>query len=606
MGSDSEEDFEKLFSELDLNASRLGRTVSQRNELISKVLLHLDKIDFQLENSQIDVLGDAYEYLIGQFASGAGKKAGEFYTPQEVSQILARIVTSGKKELKSVYDPTCGSGSLLLRVAKYVKHVDRFFGQELNNTTYNLARMNMILHDVHYGDFDIKQEDTLEHPQHTEFRFEAIVANPPFSAKWSANPIHLSDERFSQYGLLAPKKPADYAFIQHMLYQLDDNGTMAVVMPHGALNRGRVEAKIRKFLISERNYLDAVIGLPGNIFFGTESPACIMIFKKCRTTPGNILFIDASQGFDNSGTKNRLRQQDIDKIISAYTARVDQAGYSCVASVDQVFENRFNLNIPRYIDRLEDREILNPNNLLEELQNLKQQRMQTEKSITACCKELNAKDIFTPEAIGIFSGTFRFKDDTGKVFPDWQIKKLGEITEKVTEKNSANNITNVLTNSAKRGIVNQRDYFDKDIAKQSNLTGYYVVKPDDFIYNPRISATAPVGPIKRNHLGIGVMSPLYSIFRFKRGSNLTFFEKYFETTLWHHYMRGVANYGARHDRMSISQEDILNIPVPFPCPEEQKKIADFFLEIDKNLDLMRKELAQMEKIKKSLFQRMFV
>jgi len=178
MGTDSEEDFDKLFSELDLNASRLGKTVSQRNELISKVLLHLDKIDFQLQNSQIDVLGDAYEYLISQFASGAGKKAGEFYTPQEVSQILARIVTSGKQELKSVYDPTCGSGSLLLRVAKYVGRVDRFFGQEMNNTTYNLARMNMILHDVHFADFDIKQEDTLEHPQHAEFRFEAIVANP--------------------------------------------------------------------------------------------------------------------------------------------------------------------------------------------------------------------------------------------------------------------------------------------------------------------------------------------------------------------------------------------------------------------------------------------
>lgn len=264
MGHDSEEDFEQLFSELDLNATKLGKTVSQRNELISKVLLHLDKIDFQLENSQIDILGDAYEYLISQFASGAGKKAGEFYTPQEVSQILARIVTLGKKELKSVYDPACGSGSLLLRIARYAK-IDRFYGQEMNNTTYNLARMNMILHDVHYADFDIKQEDTLEHPQHTEFRFEAVVANPPFSANWSANPIHLSDERFAQYGRLAPSSKADYAFIQHMIYQLDDNGTMAVVMPHGVLFRGGAEGHIRQFLIEQQNYLDAVIGLPANL-----------------------------------------------------------------------------------------------------------------------------------------------------------------------------------------------------------------------------------------------------------------------------------------------------------------------------------------------------
>jgi type I restriction enzyme M protein len=193
MGTDSEDDFDKLFSELNLNADKLGKTVSARNELISKVLVHLDKIDFKLGDSKIDILGDAYEYLISQFASGAGKKAGEFYTPQEVSEILARLVTAGKSQLKSVYDPTCGSGSLLLRVAKYVGNVDRFFGQEMNNTTYNLARMNMILHDVHFSDFDIKQEDTLEHPQHLEYRFEAIVANPPFSANWSADAIHLSD-----------------------------------------------------------------------------------------------------------------------------------------------------------------------------------------------------------------------------------------------------------------------------------------------------------------------------------------------------------------------------------------------------------------------------
>lgn len=235
MGADSEDDFDKLFSELDLNANKLGKTVQARSDLIAKVLVHLDKIDFQLDNSKIDVLGDAYEYLISQFASGAGKKAGEFYTPQEVSTVLAKLVTAGRKKLKNVYDPTCGSGSLLLRVARQVEEVGMFYGQEMNNTTYNLARMNMILHDVNFSKFDIRQEDTLEHPQHAEFRFEAIVANPPFSAKWSANPLHLQDDRFSQYGRLAPASKADYAFIQHMIYQLDENGTMAVVMPHGVL-----------------------------------------------------------------------------------------------------------------------------------------------------------------------------------------------------------------------------------------------------------------------------------------------------------------------------------------------------------------------------------
>ena len=216
MGTESEDDFEHLFEDLDLTSTKLGRTEEAKNKLIAKVLYHLDNINFELKNHDRDVLGDAYEYLIGQFAAGAGKKAGEFYTPQEVSKILAKLVTVGKTRLKSVYDATCGSGSLLLRVAKEVEDVSNFYGQELNRTTYNLARMNMIMHDVHYRKFDIKQEDTLEHPQHLEHRFEAIVANPPFSANWSANPLHLNDDRFSQYGKLAPSSKADFAFIQHM------------------------------------------------------------------------------------------------------------------------------------------------------------------------------------------------------------------------------------------------------------------------------------------------------------------------------------------------------------------------------------------------------
>lgn len=352
MGHDSEDDFEQLFSELDLNATRLGKTVSQRNELIGKVLVHLDKIDFKLADSRVDILGDAYEYLVSQFASGAGKKAGEFYTPQEVSEILARIVTSGKKELKSVYDPACGSGSLLLRIGKFAK-VDRYFGQEMNNTTYNLARMNMILHDVHYSDFNIQQEDTLEHPQHLEYRFEAVVANPPFSAKWSANAIHLSDERFAQYGKLAPASKADYAFIQHMIYQLDDNGTCAVVMPHGVLFRGAAEGHIRRFLIENRNYLDAVIGLPANLFFGTSIPACILVFKKCRQDEKDVLFIDASKHFEKGKNQNRLRESDIDKIIETYQQRKSEDKYSHVATLDEIAENDYNLNIPRYVDTFE-------------------------------------------------------------------------------------------------------------------------------------------------------------------------------------------------------------------------------------------------------------
>ena len=309
MGTESEDDFNKLFEDLDLSSTKIGRSVDARNELISKVLAHLDEIDFNLEDADSDILGDAYEYLIGQFASGAGKKAGEFYTPQQVSKILAKIVTSGKKRLKSVYDPTCGSGSLLLRVAKEVK-VDDFYGQELNRTTYNLARMNMILHDVHYRHFDLRQEDTLKEPQHLEDRFEAIVANPPFSANWPGkkNPLLENDERFSQYGKLAPSSKADFAFVQHMIYQLAENGTMACVLPHGVLFRGSAEGTIRKYLIEKLNYLDAVIGLPANIFYGTGIPTCILVLSKCRVNDDNILFIDASEGYEKDGNKNKLTE----------------------------------------------------------------------------------------------------------------------------------------------------------------------------------------------------------------------------------------------------------------------------------------------------------
>lgn len=394
MGTDSEDDFDKLFTELDLNNSKLGRTVEARNELISKVLLHLDKIDFKLNDSKVDILGDAYEYLISQFAAGAGKKAGEFYTPQEVSTVLAKLVTAGKKRLKNVYDPTCGSGSLLLRVAKQVESVGMFYGQELNHTTYNLARMNMILHDVNYAKFDIRSENTLEHPEHLEYRFEAIVANPPFSAHWSANPLHMQDERFSQYGRLAPKTKADYAFIQHMVYQLDENGTMATVMPHGVLFRGAAEGHIREFLIREKNYLDAVIGLPANLFYGTSIPACILVFKKCREHPKDVLFIDASKHFEKGKNQNKLREEDITKIIETYNNRKAIDKYSYVAKLEEIAENDYNLNIPRYVDTFEEEAPIDLKEVTDEIKKIDKDAIGIDKKIEGYCKELGIDSPF--------------------------------------------------------------------------------------------------------------------------------------------------------------------------------------------------------------------
>lgn len=387
MGTDSEEDFDHLFEDMDLNSTKLGKTPEARNEIIAKVLSHLDKIDFKLEQTELDVLGDAYEYLIGQFASGAGKKAGEFYTPQEVSKVLAKIVTAGKNKLKSVYDPTCGSGSLLLRVAKEVKEVSNFYGQEMNRTTYNLARMNMILHGVHYRKFNIKQEDTLEHPQHLDKQFEAIVANPPFSAEWSANPLFTSDDRFSQYGKLAPGSKADYAFVQHMIHHLAENGTMAIVLPHGALFRSGAEQHIRKYLIEDRNYLDTVIGLPANIFYGTSIPTCIMVFKKCREQPNDILFINAAENFER-GTQNLLRQEDIDRIVTTYRERKEVEKYSSLATLDFIAENEYNLNIPRYVNTYEEQDNIDIPTLVKQLRTLEKEMKTTDAEIASFCKVL--------------------------------------------------------------------------------------------------------------------------------------------------------------------------------------------------------------------------
>jgi type I restriction enzyme M protein len=387
MGTASEDDFDNLFEDLDLTSTKLGRTESAKNELISKVLYHLDNIDFQLENAQVDILGDAYEYLIGQFASGAGKKAGEFYTPQGVSKVLAKIVTLGKTKLKSAYDPTSGSGSLLLRISKEAE-VNNFYGQELNRTTYNLCRMNMILHNVHYRRFDIRQEDTLEHPQHLDKKFEVVVANPPFSAQWSANPLFMTDERFSQYGRLAPSSKADFAFVQHMIFQLADNGTMAIVLPHGALFRGGAEQHIRKYLIEDRNYLDAVIGLPANIFYGTSIPTCILVFKKCRETPEDVLFIDASQHFEKVKTQNMLRDEDITKIVDTYRNRLEEPRYSKKATLAEIIANDYNLNIPRYVDTFETEERIDIDKVAGELVELEKQMAETDEIIADFCKEL--------------------------------------------------------------------------------------------------------------------------------------------------------------------------------------------------------------------------
>lgn len=390
MGTDSEEDFKDLFQDVDLTSSKLGSSENKKNEVIVDVLAELSKIDFKLENKKSDLLGDAYEYLIGSFAAGAGKKGGEFYTPAQVSDLMARIVTIGKSKVRSVYDPTCGSGSLLLRLGDYTQ-VSQYYGQELNPTTYNLARMNMILHGVRFDHFNIQQGDTLEEDKLPDLEAEVIVANPPFSANWKSdkNPEHQHDDRFSQYGRLAPKSAADYAFLTHMLSHLKDNGAMAIVLPHGALFRSGAEGHIRTYIIEKLNYLDAVIGLPANLFFGTSIPATIMIFKKCRPDDQDVLFIDASREFEKGKNQNRLTESNLQKIFETYRDRSEIEKYSHKATLQEIKENEYNLNIPRYVDTFEEEEPIDIAEVAKELKELNSNQEELQNKIASFCEELN-------------------------------------------------------------------------------------------------------------------------------------------------------------------------------------------------------------------------
>ena len=360
-GAASEDDMKGLFADIDVNSNKLGATVQKRNETLVKIL---DKIgDMKLGNladNQIDTFGDAYEFLMTMYASNAGKSGGEFFTLQEVSELLARITLVGKKQVNKVYDPACGSGSLLLKFAKVLgkENVRQgFYGQEINITTYNLCRINMFLHDINYEKFDIALGDTLLAPKHWDDEpFECIVSNPPYSIKWvgDENPLLINDPRFSPAGILAPKSKADLAFTMHMLSWLATNGTAAIVEFPGVLYRGGAEQKIRKYLI-DNNYIDTVIQLPANLFFGVGIATCIIVLKKSKKDNAT-LFIDASGEFIHEGNKNKLSDANIARILEAFVARKDDAHFARLVENGKIAENDYNISVSSYVEQPDTRE----------------------------------------------------------------------------------------------------------------------------------------------------------------------------------------------------------------------------------------------------------
>lgn len=362
-GSESEKNFSGLFEDVDVNSNKLGKTVAERNAKMVKLLNGVSDMELgDYKNHNIDTFGDAYEFLMSMYASNAGKSGGEFFTPQEVSELLTRIAVVGKKEVNKVYDPACGSGSLLLKSAKILgkDHVrNGFFGQEINPTTFNLCRINMFLHDIDYDKFDIAYGDTLLDPQHWDDEpFEVIVSNPPYSIKWKGDddPILINDERFSPAGVLAPKSKADLAFIMHSLAWLATNGTAAIVCFPGIMYRGGAEKKIRKYLV-DNNYVDCVIQLPDNLFFGTSIATCIMVLRKSKTD-NSVLFIDASNEFEKVTNNNKLTPENIEKIVNEFVSRADVEFFSRSVPYSEIQENDFNLSVSTYVEKEDKREAI--------------------------------------------------------------------------------------------------------------------------------------------------------------------------------------------------------------------------------------------------------
>lgn len=405
-------DFHGIFDDINLNNSRLGNNTSTRARALTKTLELIDQIDYKGENGK-DIIGLIYEYLIREFARNSGKKAGEFFTPHQVSLVLAKLATADMKDSNdsaSIYDFACGSGSLLLTVSDQVKHrLFKYYGQELNTSTYNMARMNLMMHGVRYANMDLRNADTLEmdwpdgideqgidHPR----SFDVVVANPPYSAHWDNNDKKMKDPRFKDYGGLAPRTKADYAFLLHGLYHLKQDGTMAIVLPHGVLFRGAKEAKIRKALL-EKNQIDAIIGLPANLFYSTGIPTIVMVLKKNKPTK-DVLFIDASKDFEKGKNQNILRPEDINKIIETYKNRQDVDKYAHVADMDEIKENDFNLNIPRYVDTFEPEPPVDLGKLTDEMVKTQQEIDQNEKELLSMMKELTSKDAKTQNDLDKF------------------------------------------------------------------------------------------------------------------------------------------------------------------------------------------------------------
>lgn len=616
IGQESEAAFDKLFDDMNLQDKDLGKEVSERTDLIAKVMLKINDISFNVDNAKMDVLGTAYMILISLFASDAGKKGGEFFTPTCASKLLARLATVGLAEVKTVADSCAGSGSLLLEVQNHLstKKVGHFYATEKNGSNYNLLRMNLLMHGVPYKKFSCFNSDSIKTDNYYEdgkpLEFDIQVENPPYSQPYDQNPKLLDDPRFSSCGVLTPKDKADLMFVQSMVYHMSDEGRIAVLLPSGALFRGKkgkndgknnAEYSIRKHLIENLNVVDAIIGLPAKMFHGAELPVVVMILKKKRNgNSDNILFIDASQYFTSEKKMNIITDEDIDRIYNAYVNRSEIKRFSHVAKIDEIRKNNYNCNIPRYVDSFEKEDPIDINALMLTIEKYSEELMKIEKELDPFLKELGLGVDDKPK--------LRFKDANGQPFETPEELTIRDLFDKVKTTNKDGKNKNVITNSAEYGLVPQRDFFDKDIAVEGNTSKYTVINDGDFVYNPRKSTTAPYGPFNcYTRKEPGIVSPLYSCLTPKNKDYTPYLLHYFSSPAWYSYIYHNGNQGgARHDRVGMTDTLLQGIPVTLPCLEEQKKIAKFFSLLDKQVQIEKERLESIKLLKKSLLQQMFV
>lgn len=621
IGQESEAAFDKLFDDMNLQDKDLGKEVSERTDLISKVMLKVNDISFNVNDAEMDVLGTAYMMLISLFASDAGKKGGEFFTPTCASKLVARLATVGLEEVNNVADSCAGSGSLLLEVQNHLstKKVGHFYATEKNGSNYNLLRMNLLMHGVPYKNFTCHNADSIKTDNYYEngepILFDVQVENPPYSAKFDQNPKLLDDPRFSSCGVITPQGKADLMFLQSMTYHMAEDGRIAVLLPIGALFRGKQKANgkddaeyiIRKHLIENVNVIDAIIGLPPKMFHGAKLPVAVIVLKKKRNgNSDNILFINASKYYTIEGTMNVITDEDTDRIVNAYIARKNIEKFAYVASLEEIRKNKYDCNIPLYVDSSEKEPTIDLNNQWNIIANCDAELADVQSKINNCFKQLGIQNETTGDVLGdLLSGRIRFKSDDGVDYSDWEATELNDVLTERGEKSTGKE--EVYSVSLTKGLVNQIEHLGRSYAA-SDTSKYKLACPGDVIYTKSPTGDFKWGIVKQSAIDKNVIiSPLYGVFIPKNIDIGFIIEAYFSSNIRaHNYLITQVRKGAKNT-INVSNDEFLAKAIYLPTDErEQAKIADFIRLLDREIVLQTTKLDAYKQIRNGALQKMFV